>query len=153
MSGNHARKAQAIRNVMAIMSKQSGPQRFTSQTKLISAAPTKCQFEFKVAERDLNMFGTLHGGISATIVDVLTNLTLIDGKELDGQSNIEKSLGVSTELNISYLGKATEGEIVLFETELIKSGRNLSFLNCVGSVKDSEPEKVVVAGRHTLVKI
>ena len=131
MGGNYARKAQAIRNVMEIMAKQKGPQRFTSQTQLISVAPDKCKFDFKITERDVNMFGTLHGGISATIVDVLTNLALIDGTELDGEINMDK-LGVSTDLNISYLGKAKEGDIVTFETELMKSGKTLNFLTCTG---------------------
>ena len=134
MCGNHARKAQAIRNVMEVLSKQKGPQRFTSQTKLISAAPEKCQFEFKVAERDLNMYGTLHGGISATIVDVLTNVD---------------RLAISTELNMSYLGTAKEGDVVVFETELMKEGKTLNFLTCSGKIKDTESH--VIAGRHTLI--
>ena len=149
MSGSHTRKAQAIQNVLTMMSKQAGPQRFTSQVKLISAAPDKCQFEFKVAERDLNMSGVLHGGVSATVVDQFTSLSLIDGEELDPEWNIA-NLPVSTDLNVSYLGPAKEGDIIHFETELVKSGRQFKCVNCTGKLKESE--KLVVTCRQTLFK-
>ena len=152
MSGSNYRKFQAIHHLLTTMSKQAGPQGLASQTKLISATPTKCQFEFKVTERDLNIIGILDSGVSATLVDLVTIITLVDSEELDSRTN-SKNLGVSTELNISFLDEVKEGETVHFETELIKSGRNINFLNCIGKVKNSEYEKVVVVGRHTVLNV
>ena len=76
-------------------------------------------------ERDIDhLNGSLHSGISATIVDGVTYCHLLhDETESD-------KMAVTTDLNISYLGTAKEGDVLTLDTELLKSGKSLCFLKC-----------------------
>lgn len=44
--------------------------------QLLSIADGKCKAQFTVAEEHLNIFGTLHGGFTSTVVDVISSYAL-----------------------------------------------------------------------------
>ncbi len=46
--------------------------------ELVEGSPGRCLVSFKVKEGDLNMGGTMHGGLGATIVDVVSTVALCD---------------------------------------------------------------------------
>ena len=64
---------------------------------LVSAAPGKLICEMKVEEQHANKRGTLHGGMIATLVDVISSLALLCTER--GIS------GVSVDMNITYVYK------------------------------------------------
>ena len=55
----------------------------------------RCTVSFKIDETHVNGFGTLHGGLSATLVDCISTLALIDDDE-----NFRR-FGVSTNMNMA----------------------------------------------------
>lgn len=65
----------------------------TVQVKLISASDGNCTAELTVAEEHSNSHGTLHGGLSATIVDCVSTLALITHKR--------QAAGVSVDMHVT----------------------------------------------------
>ena len=51
---------------------------------------------YKVPEEHTNVYGTLHGGMSATLVDIVTSMAVITEDE-----DSYLKLGVSTNINMS----------------------------------------------------
>lgn len=62
----------------------------------VSAVPGKVICELKVEEEHINKLGTLHGGLIATLVDVISSMALI---------NTGGAPGVSVDMNITYVAK------------------------------------------------
>ena len=60
--------------------------------KLISCEEGKLRCEFKITESELNTFGSMHGGFTATVTDVLTSVALL--------SQNPNNIGVSVNLNM-----------------------------------------------------
>lgn len=60
---------------------------------LVSAAPGKVTCELRVEEEHTNKIGTLHGGLTATLVDCISTMALLC---------TERALpGVSVDMNIT----------------------------------------------------
>ncbi len=63
---------------------------------MVDASPGRCVISYRVKEEDVNKGGTMHGGLGATLVDVVSTIAL---------SNAETGHllrpGVSVELGIS----------------------------------------------------
>ena len=64
---------------------------------LVSAAPEKLICEMEVEEQHANKYGTLHGGLTATLVDNISTLALMC---------TERGVpGVSVDMNITYVSR------------------------------------------------
>jgi acyl-coenzyme A thioesterase 13 len=64
---------------------------------LVSAAPEKLICEMKVEEEHANKHGTLHGGLTATLVDNISTMALVC---------TERGVpGVSVDMNITYVSE------------------------------------------------
>ena len=91
-----------------------------------------------VKEEHLNMRGFLHGGFTATLVDNITTCAL---------ATCEKPvLGVSVDLNVSYLSSAKLGDTLTVKAEVLKRGKTLGFTTVT---IENQHGKTVAAGRHT----
>ena len=88
-----------------------------------------------------NEGGTLHGGLSATLVDTISTLalTLPDGQNF--------SYGVSVNMDLSYMKAAKLGEEVLIEAKVLKRGRTLAFLEV--ELRNKATNELLVKGSHT----
>lgn len=64
------------------------------QLTIVSGGNGNCLAELKVQEENTNRGGTLHGGLTATLVDNITTLALMTK---------EKPPGVSVNLNVKYV--------------------------------------------------
>ncbi|CAH3111174.1 unnamed protein product [Pocillopora meandrina] len=98
----------------------------------------KASFKMKVEESHQNPMGNLHGGMTATLVDMLTTVvtfTLPPHKP-----------GVSVDMSISYLRPVPVGEDVTINAEVIKMGRTLVFTGAELLNKDG---KLVAKANHT----
>lgn len=60
--------------------------------KIISAGDGKCTAEFTVEEEHENLGGTLHGGFTATLVDMISTYALMTSKR--------EAPGVSVDMHI-----------------------------------------------------
>jgi uncharacterized protein (TIGR00369 family) len=88
--------------------------------------------ECEIREELKNGLGTLHGGVTSTLVDVAVGLAVIG--QLGGQP------ATTVELKVNYLRPATQGR-VLTRARLVKMGKTLA----VGTAEVKDPHGHVVA--------
>ncbi|KAK0427724.1 hypothetical protein QR680_010394 [Steinernema hermaphroditum] len=115
LAKNIARVHQHIKE----MPKMIGFNRIPGTCRIISVEEGRVRVEMDVTAQQLNPVGTLHGGCTATLADIFTTMALI--------ATPRGLPGVSVDLHCSYLSAAKEGETVIIDSQVIKSGRNMAF--------------------------
>ncbi|XP_068860402.1 acyl-coenzyme A thioesterase 13 isoform X1 [Aphelocoma coerulescens] len=84
---------ESLKEAMKYMVESQGFDRVLRKMKLQSATPGKVVCEMKVEEEHTNRGGTLHGGLTATLVDVVSTAALL---------YTERAVpGVSVDMNIT----------------------------------------------------
>jgi acyl-coenzyme A thioesterase 13 len=96
----------------------------------------------------INAHGGIHGSVSATIVD------WVGGMAIAAWDNRTKT-GVSTDIHISYVSSAKDGDTIEIEGVADKVGGSLAYTRAtIYKVVDDKPGPVVAMGTHTkFVKI
>ncbi|KYO35440.1 acyl-coenzyme A thioesterase 13 [Alligator mississippiensis] len=117
----------------------SGFDRVLDKMKLLSATPGKVVCEMKVEEQHTNRAGTLHGGLTATLVDVVSTTALLYTER--------GAPGVSVDMNITYMSAAKIGEEVLITAQVLKQGRSIAFASV--DLTNKATGKLIAQGRHT----
>lgn len=108
---------------------------------VVHVGADKVVVELVVHQGLANAYGTLHGGATCTIVDVVSTMALLAIDPLRA--------GVSVDLNCSFLSAAKVGEKIVIEARVLRSGKKLGFTE-VDIWKGEGAAKVMVAtGRHT----
>lgn len=113
-----------------------------SDAQLILASPGgRVVTRLPLSSRHVNSRGTLHGAVSATLVDWAGGMAIAAATGKD-------KTGVSTDIHVTYLSAAREGDVLEIDAWASKVGRNLAFTNVeirkVGGGK-------VAMGTHTKV--
>lgn len=109
------------------------------QLNFLSGGDGQCTAEMRVAEEHLNRMGTMHGGCTASLVDIVSTLALM---------TLQRSVpGVSVDLNVSYMKAAKLGEDILIDARTLKAGKMLAFLDVV--IKNKADGSVIATGKHT----
>ncbi|CAJ0576522.1 unnamed protein product, partial [Mesorhabditis spiculigera] len=114
-------------------------QRVAGACRVTSVSEGKVRLEFDVEKNMTNPFGTLHGGYTATLIDIATTTALL--------ATERAAPGVSVDLHVSYLGAAKLGETVVLDAEIIKAGRTTAFTKASLFIKDTD--KQIATGLHT----
>ncbi|XP_077625684.1 acyl-coenzyme A thioesterase 13 [Crocuta crocuta] len=130
--------AKNLREVMKAIS-GSGFDKVLEKVTLVSATPGKLVCEMKVEDGHANKYGTLHGGMTATLVDNISTLALIS---VEGGAP-----GVSVDMNITYMSPAKIGEEIVITAYVLKQGKTLAFASV--DVTKKATGKLVAQGRHT----
>ncbi|KAJ3303953.1 Acyl-coenzyme A thioesterase 13 [Kappamyces sp. JEL0829] len=91
-----------------------------SKINIKEASPEKVVAEFRVEQEHLNINDNLFGGFTASLVDIGGSLAI-------ASKSASNQLGVSTDLNITFLRAARLGELVRIESSCSKVGRNLAY--------------------------
>eukprot|EP00842_Homolaphlyctis_polyrhiza_P007075 jgi/Hompol1/957/HPOL_002616-RA len=104
----------------------------------ISATHSGIVCEVLVEQDHINAINGLHGGVTATIVDVAGSLAI--AARTQGMNT-----GVSTDISVSYLNGGKLGDLLRIEAECPKAGRTLAFT----SVKVFAGDKLLAHGSHT----
>ncbi|KAJ8402994.1 hypothetical protein AAFF_G00359100 [Aldrovandia affinis] len=99
----------ALKQFMRAIVDGPGFNRVLSKVNIVSASPGKVVCEMKVEEEHTNRGGTLHGGLTATLVDVISAVALLHTERA--------ALGVSVDMNITYMNAAKLGEDVLITAQ------------------------------------
>jgi acyl-coenzyme A thioesterase 13 len=95
----------------------------------------------KVGAEHLNRGGGLHGGLSSTIVDIVTTYALMT-------NNLENiKAGVSVDLHVTFLKGAKENDELIIDAKTIKCGKTLAFLEC--EIRNKKCNSLLVKGAHT----
>lgn len=68
---------------------------------MISAGDGKCEVEMKIEDEHTNTFGTLHGGLSATLVDVISSYAWLTHPKVVHKLETFPYGGVSVDIHMS----------------------------------------------------
>ncbi|XP_036371864.1 acyl-coenzyme A thioesterase 13 [Megalops cyprinoides] len=129
----------SLKQIMRAMVDSSGFDRVLSKVNIVSASPGKVVCEMKVEEEHTNRGGTLHGGLTATLVDVISTTALMYTER--------GAPGVSVDMNITYMNAAKLGEDVIITAQVLKQGRTLAFATV--DLTSKATGKLIAQGRHT----
>lgn len=109
---------------------------FTSATKGSFAA------HLVLAPQHVNSRGTLHGSVSATIVDWAGGLAI-------ATHGMDKT-GASVDIHVTYQSTAHVGDTVEIEGTATKVGRSMAFTNVtIKKMVDGKPGPLVASASHT----
>ncbi|XP_030372133.1 acyl-coenzyme A thioesterase 13-like [Scaptodrosophila lebanonensis] len=106
--------------------------------KITDGGDGRCVGEFTVEAEHLNRKGSLHGGLTAAILDNITTYALMSKGSHPG---------VSTSLNVSYLAAAMPGDIVEVDANTVRAGRKLAYIECV--LRRKSDGAVIATGGQT----
>ncbi|KAL3481038.1 HotDog domain-containing protein [Aspergillus californicus] len=108
---------------------------------LTSAVPGTIHASLRVSGTHVNSKGGLHGTLTACLVDWAAGMAIA--------SYGGSYTGVSTDIHVSYLAAAKDGEVLEIEGKVAKMGGTLAYVKIEIS-KTKEGERVNVAeGLHT----
>lgn len=99
-------------------------------------------FRHTVRKEMTNPFGTLHGGVTAAVIDDAIGATLIAYEE--------PNFYVSVNLVIDYLSAAREGDIILAVTSITKKGSQVVNAQC--EVWNADRTRLIAKGYTNLLK-
>jgi acyl-coenzyme A thioesterase 13 len=88
-----------------------------------------------------NSYGTLHGGCTATIVDIVGTMAALTVDPLKP--------GVSVDMSLQYLSAARVGETVCIEGKCLKMGGRLAFTEVKIYLGGDTSGKLCAMGSHT----
>jgi acyl-coenzyme A thioesterase 13 len=109
---------------------------------VISAERGKLCFQYTVRKEMTNPFGTLHGGVTAAIIDDIIGATMIS---LD-----EPHFNITVNNVIDYFSPAKENDIILAETNIIKNGSQVSNGECI--VWNHDKTRMIARGYSNMLK-
>ncbi|EXB64078.1 hypothetical protein L484_013088 [Morus notabilis] len=95
---------------------------------------------FTVPSRLLNEGNFLHGGATATLVDLV-------GSAVIYTVGAPVTTGVSVEINVSYLDAAYAGEEIEVEAKALRVGKAIGVVSV--ELRKKKTGKIVAQGRHT----
>ncbi|KAI8802553.1 HotDog domain-containing protein [Cladochytrium replicatum] len=128
------------RMLTAIQAGRKNFDRFiTDSMRIVDASATEgmAVYEFLVQTQHTNAYGTLHGGIIASLIDICSSGAAI--------ALADTPFGVSVELSSTYIAAAKEGEVVRVESVCHKVGKSVGFTSTTIYVGD----KLIAKGNHT----
>ncbi|XP_029163995.1 acyl-coenzyme A thioesterase 13-like [Nylanderia fulva] len=117
-----------------------GFDRCLKNVQILSNVDGKCKAQFTVTEEHLNHFGTLHGGFTSSVIDVISSYALTSYKNLN-------TTGASVDLHVTFLKAALPGDVVTVNAETIRAGKTLAFLAV--ELTKNDGKDVVARGQHT----
>ncbi|CAL8296851.1 unnamed protein product [Lota lota] len=129
----------SVKQIMKAIVDTPGFDRVISKVNVLSASPGKVVCELKVEEEHTNRGGTLHGGLTATLIDMISTTAIMNSER--------GSPGVSVDMNITYMNAAKIGEDVLITAQVLKQGKTLAFATV--DLINKSTGKVIAQGRHT----
>uniref|UniRef100_A0A914HKW5 Acyl-coenzyme A thioesterase 13 n=2 Tax=Globodera TaxID=31242 RepID=A0A914HKW5_GLORO len=94
-------------------------QRCVAKCRVVHADEGHVKVELDLQEEHTNTFGTLHGGLTATLVDVVTTTALCATRR--------GTPGVSVNLTINYLAPAKIGDTILIDALVHRRGQTMAF--------------------------
>jgi uncharacterized protein (TIGR00369 family) len=100
------------------------------------------EFQHTIRKEMTNPFGTLHGGITAAIIDDAIGATLI----MYG----EPFFHVTVNLAIDYFAAAKEGDVIIAQTTIIKKGKQIVNAQC--DVWNNDRTRLIAKGYTNMLK-
>lgn len=118
----------------------TGFDRALTDVEVLEAEGGRARLRLRVTESVRNLFGNLHGGAIATLIDDAGTMAILSGDR-------EHRPGVSVDLNVSYLSSAPLGSTVVADAMVLKTGRTLAFVEV--NIRRESDGVLVATGRMT----
>jgi acyl-coenzyme A thioesterase 13 len=115
-----------------------------SDIELVRASHGRVLARLRLEPVHLNSKRTLHGSVSATIVDWAGGMAIA--------STGREKTGVSTDIHISYVSAARDGDVIEIEASVSRIGRSLAYTTVEirkAGAEDGTKGPVVCTGSHT----
>lgn len=113
-----------------------------ANVEIVSATKGLVVSRLTVGSNHVNSRGTIHGAVSASLVDWSGGLAI-------ASHGLEKS-GASIDIHISYIGTANVGDVLNIEATASKVGRSIAFTTIrISKLVDGEPGPMVATASHT----
>ena len=113
-----------------------------SDAEIISATKGTATARLVLGKNHVNSRGTIHGAVTATIVDWSGGLAI-------STHGLEKT-GASVDIHVTYIGTAQVGETIEIEATANKVGRNMAFTSIrIYKLSDGKPGPMVATASHT----
>ncbi|KAL1705456.1 HotDog domain-containing protein [Schizophyllum commune] len=149
MSGSQSQQqseAELLSHVQAFWARQKDTSPLYSllipDLTIVSATHGRVIAQMRVAKQQLNSKGTLHGTTSACLLDWGGGIAI-------ASHGVEKT-GVTTDLHVSCLAPAKEGDLLEIECIAEKVGRSVAYTTVtVRKVVEGGDNVIVSSGRHT----
>ena len=111
--------------------------------KLTFAADGVVRAQLPLTANHVNTHGGIHGSVSATLID------WVGGMAIAAYENRSKT-GVSTDIHISYVSSARDGDTIEIEGVVQKVGNSLAFTTAtIWKLVDGKRGPIVATGSHT----
>ncbi|XP_069701581.1 acyl-coenzyme A thioesterase 13-like [Periplaneta americana] len=116
-----------------------GFDRVLEKVKILNAGEGRLHAELVLGSEHHNPMGTLHGGLTATLVDALPTLSF-----MTHQGGV---MGPTVNLNISYMKTAKEGDTIVIDSNTLKAGKALAFFEV--EIRKKQTGELIAKGFHT----
>ncbi|XP_060554572.1 acyl-coenzyme A thioesterase 13-like [Ruditapes philippinarum] len=131
---------QLIRTIVEHSTKGAlGFENILNKVKVTSGGGGACTCEMQVAEEHQNRAGTLHGGMTCTLVDAVSTWALL--------GTDEPVAGVSVDLSVSFMRGAKVGDDIIIDAKMLKRGKRLAFLTV--DITNKLDGNLLAQGKHT----
>lgn len=113
-----------------------------SDVEMITATKGSVTARLTLGKNHVNSRGTLHGAVSAALVDWSGGLAI-------ATHGLEKT-GASIDIHVTYIGTAQVGETIEIEALANKVGRSMAFTTIrICKLVDGKPGPMVATASHT----
>jgi acyl-coenzyme A thioesterase 13 len=113
-----------------------------ADVNIVSASKGTVTARLTLGNNHVNSRGTIHGAVSAALVDWSGGLAI-------ASHGLEKS-GASICINVTYVGTAQVNEIIEVEAVANKVGRSIAFTTIrISKLVDGKPGAMVATASHT----
>lgn len=109
---------------------------------ILSVEEGSLAFQYTIRNEMTNPFGTLHGGITAAMIDDAIGATLI--------AYGEPYFHVTINLAIDYFTAAKEGDVVIAQTTVVKKGRQIVNAQC--DIWNHDRTRIIAKGYTNMLK-
>ncbi|XP_050434918.1 acyl-coenzyme A thioesterase 13-like [Adelges cooleyi] len=138
---------ESLKKFLDFSIKRGGFDRIFEKTKLISAGDGKCVAEMVVEKQHTNGFSTLHGGFTASAIDLFSSIAVLTHPKIFEDIDSGVGSGVSVDIHVKYLASAKIGDEIIINADTTKLGRNLAFLE-VTMIRKAD-NVIIAKGAHT----
>ncbi|XP_018332823.1 acyl-coenzyme A thioesterase 13-like [Agrilus planipennis] len=129
-----------LEGINKYLKSSKGFEKSLEKVTVLTIGDGHCLSELKVDEDHVNPFGTLHGGMTSTLVDSLSTYGLMS------HPKIGSIVTVSLDLNIRFLKAAKIGDTIIIDSKTTKAGKTIAFCNVDISNKSSK--EIVAQASH-----
>ena len=109
---------------------------------VLSAEEGKLSFKYIIRKEMTNPMSTLHGGVTAAIIDDVIGATMFSFGEPVFYTTINNV--------IDYFAPAKEGDVIIAETFIVKKGRQIVNAQC--EIWNEDKSRIIARGYSNLMK-